>query len=323
MGSSRFAQAVVARRSHATENPFFTILTLGKTVELGYQKALPWGTCATLGSVFALSWKGIALKNLTVRKLSGLTAVSALAGLLAAAVTPAQATTFSGTFADYSAVFGSTINLDWTHTGPTTGTLATPGAVPVYFTFLNPTLASLANISALFTLSASTDQAATHGASQVIQNDIAGSFSFTSVNSFMVGGQSYAAGTLLLGGTFDDAVLSGPNGGSTGGVQDSRLSTPPGTVVFTSGILASQLAFNPTGDEGLGLSMSDVKPNLSALAGQSLNKFSSSSVGTFAADLSTGGGSKTPEPATWVMMLIGVGAIGFAVRRRVKVSALA
>ena len=63
--------------------------------------------------------------------------------------------------------------------------------------------------------------------------------------------------------------------------------------------------------------MTEVTPPTAVVGGR-LTDFRAVSQGQFAADLLTGGGGGTPEPATWAMMLVGFGAIGLAARRRAK-----
>jgi hypothetical protein len=223
---------------------------------------------------------------------------------------PAQAMTF----AEYGAA-SSAPNLDWTISSSlTSGSLSTTGvgaSADTFFSFLTPTLSSLANLPALFTLSATAPASdpAVAGLGQTAEQNLTGSFSFTYTGStpLVVGSHTYTTGANLLSGTFNGAEIIGPSNGSTGSVQDAILSG--GSVSFTSDIAK----FSPTGDKGLSLALTSVLPFFGANPGNALSSFSAVSNGSFESDLSGGGGG-IPEPATWAVMLLGFGAIGAAAR---------
>jgi hypothetical protein len=228
-----------------------------------------------------------------------------VAGLGAAA--PAQAVTF----ADYGST-SSSANLAWTHTTTDAGTLATTGtgaSAATVFSFLTPALASLNDLPALFTLSASSPDAATVVGSEIIQPDVSGTFSFIYTGPTT---SAIATGADLLSGTFTGAAILGPDGGSTGSVQDAIVSG--GTVTFTSDFAT----FSTTGDKALSLSLTSVVPGLDVgRDGGSLASFTGVSTGSFASDLSTGGtAGGVPEPGAWAMLLAGFGCIGLVARRQ-------
>ncbi|MHB8529924.1 MAG: PEPxxWA-CTERM sorting domain-containing protein [Caulobacteraceae bacterium] len=241
------------------------------------------------------------------------TAALGAVSLLALAA-PAQAVTF----ADYSAT-NSNANLQWTKTTKTTGSLSTTGVgdtASVYFSFLNPVLASLKNIAATFTLSASSNTAAfTDTSGDIVQPGLGGTFSFvySGLAPLTVGGHTYTTGTDLLSGDFSGAEIVGS--GSVGVAKDSILSG--GNVTFTTGIDASQLAFsNAAGsDKGFSLELTSATP-LFARSGKVMRTFSANSTGGFSALLTAGGGGGVPEPATWAMLIAGFAMVGYAVRRR-------
>lgn len=118
------------------------------------------------------------------------------------------------------------------------GVLATTkGAYPVQFSFQTGD-APAENLPAAFSLSARAEGAAyqiTAFGHAYDAQDFTGAFRFvyTGTAPLMLGGQSYGAGDVLLAGTFSDAVLYGPDAGSTGAMTDSRFAG--GAVDFTTG----------------------------------------------------------------------------------------
>ena len=243
-------------------------------------------------------------------------ALSAVLGLAAAA--PAHALTF----AEYSAVKDFP-NLQWVNQDVgaiLNGTLATTGAgvsANVSFTFLTAPLASLTNLPALFTLNATSASAAQHtgsGGRLLDQPNVGGGFTFTSQGSFVVGGRTYAPGTILLQATFDGSDILGPDNGSTSSVQDSVIGG--GNVSFSTDLDPALLSFDPLGDEGMSLELTSARPSFAAADSHTLTSFDGVSTGSFSADLLSGGGGGIPESATWALMLLGFGVVGLACRRR-------
>ena len=238
-------------------------------------------------------------------------------------VLPAQAMTF----ADYSAASSSIPNLGWTQSlSLTSGTLSTIGTgADTYFSFLAPPFAALVNLPAVFTLSASGP--ASNPVNPILlaggvaaEQNLTGAFNFTYTGStpLVVGANTYTTGATLLHGTFSGAQILGVNFGSTTSFQDAILSG--GSVTFTSDIVG----FSAVGDKGLSLELTSVLPFYGALPGQSLLTFTGVSTGSFASDLSSGGGGGgVPEPGVWAMMMVGLAGIGAAVRRRKRQVAIA
>lgn len=239
-------------------------------------------------------------------------ALGLAAGLAGAASAQAD------TFADYGAT-SSSANLAWTQTSTDAGTLATTGtgaSAETVFSFLTPTLSALSDLSALFTLTASSPVAAVQAGGLDIQPDVSGTFSFIYQGPTTT---SITKGANLLSGTFTGASISGPDGGSTASVQDAIVSG--GTVTYTSAFET----FATTGDKGLSLALTSVLPGLDVgRGGGALSSFAGVSTGSFASDLSAGGSAGgIPEPGVWAMMLVGLGGIGFVARRQRKTMALA
>lgn len=111
----------------------------------------------------------------------------------------------------------------------------------------------------------------------------------------------------LLTVTFSGATLAGAGG--SGALFGSQ---PSGTVTYTSDFLDFSGA--TVGDFSIGLS--GITPGFGA------SFWTSDSVGTFASD-GGGGGNEVPEPATWLMMIMGFGGVGAVMRRRRQALAFA
>jgi len=120
------------------------------------------------------------------------------------------------------------------------------------------------------------------------------------------GSITVTTGENLLDGSFLGGVFSGY--GSTGSFEDSILAG--GLVSYNSNAL---ITVSPIADQGLSLSLTSISPTVTVIAGK-LTPFLAVSQGQFAADVTP----TVPEPASWALMLIGGGAIGFAARRRKK-----
>ncbi len=232
------------------------------------------------------------------------------------ATSTAQALT---TFAEYGAVPTAVTNLSWANTGFSAGTLANvpgdsdgeAGVTDTVFSFLIGGLPT--NLAADFDLSAtSTSPTVVAFGVLLAQPGITGSFHFTYDGATTtIGGVKFTHGANLLSGDFTNAYIQGIVGGGVASAE-AEINTL-GPITFTSDFLT----FDPLGDEGISLAFNSVLAPLHVNGpGDTLANFKSSTTGNFSADgVGGGGGGGTPEPATWIMMLIGVGGMGAVLRR--------
>lgn len=258
--------------------------------------------------------------------LSKTAAAIALAIGVAATATPAAAVVT--TFAQYTAI-GSGANLRWQNSSGTsngtggslyttaTSTANSPGSRLVSFSFLQPQLAAVAtNVNAIFTLNASVpngNKADLFG-SFLLQDPLAGSFSFISTTAITINNKTYGAGSNLLTGTFTNAAIAGQRRGTSGSVGAST--SGGSTITYTSDFLD----FSETVSRDFSLALTSIASPLQAVPTsgtptRALRTFRALSTGSFSSDpapIITA----VPEPATWGLMVLGFGMVGFAARRR-------
>jgi PEP-CTERM motif len=242
-------------------------------------------------------------------------AVAAALGAAAALAAPAEAVTF----AQFEVAPNSTIpNFLWTQDGAGTGGTLTainqfgmPGA-PVQFSF--QTIPGMSNLPATLTFTGTViDTPATnYGGQFLTQYGLNGSFEFSYAGTtpLTYNGKTYGAGADLLSGSFTSANISGQINASAGNVDDA---TSSGDVL---GLTSDLLSFG-SGDRSYSFSLTSIDPTLSAGSGLSLSSFEAVGTGNFEAALSLGGGAGgVPEPSTWAMIIVGLGALGATLRRR-------
>jgi hypothetical protein len=129
--------------------------------------------------------------------------------------------------------------------------------------------------------------------------------------TFSIDAPECGVGGICLSGTFID-LLSGQLGGRS--VTISATEPPAGAVTFVSDII-------PPGDiltqRALALSMTNfdtpIVEDCSSPGGCTFATNSSNLSGTFSA---APGAPGTPEPSTWVMLMLGFAGLGFAASRR-------
>jgi hypothetical protein len=132
-----------------------------------------------------------------------------------------------------------------------------------------------------------------------------GSYSLTYTGSTITAGSvTVNPGNVLLRATYLGAVFTGY--GSTGNLVDSNLGG--GLVSYSSDLLT----FDPAADQGFSLGLTSIRSPSQVIGGQ-LTNFSAVSQGAFAASFSS---ESVPEPATWALILIGLGGLILGGRRQ-------
>ncbi len=202
-----------------------------------------------------------------------------------------------------------------------TATATTPGATPVKFLMAvapsSPFAAALAKPQdALFSLDAISTSAPVLDGNNFTQV-FSGTLSFTRTTPlYKLNAAGHAVGaalTNLLTINFTNAVFTGTANGSTIGFSantpDSTISFSSDFRTFTRSDWLTNFNFAIAGNSAsAAIARALVDPTLTNVTGtRSLNSFRVSTTGTFAA-------SAVPETATWMMMIMGFGAIGFARR---------
>ncbi len=196
------------------------------------------------------------------------------------------------------------------------GTLTNTAANAVDFNFTLPDAATQAigELDATFTLLATSTTKITN---PLEQSGIDGSFAFTYTGaSFVYKGKTINAGANLLSGTFTGAAIRSYTAG--GGLANSFLDDTGGTstLTMTSAVLPI------TGPiEVFSWDITGTNFPLSYVKGKLLSNFKGGAGGRFDDDTIAGGGGGVPEPASWALMLVGIGAIGFAMRRQARAAA--
>lgn len=179
---------------------------------------------------------------------------------------------------------------------------------PVTFSFLNTNLAPfISHASATLIFSATGYNSGYKTlATFADQELISGTYSFISTQAYKIGGTTYAANSNLLTVVFSGASVFGKLGSADSLFSDDTVGG--GTVTYTSDFLK----FGDTDDRDFAISLGAITPKLGGTT--SLNPFTATPTGSFASDpvpLST---ASLPEPASWAMMLAGLGTIGLHLR---------
>jgi hypothetical protein len=192
---------------------------------------------------------------------------------------------------------------------------STSSSTPTLFMFDLTPLQVFGDLQATFDFSATQDGPASTGVIGGVSYTVAtfdGSFDYYySGPTVTHGGLTLTPGELLLHGSFTDASFSARTGSSGGGLQDDSLD---GVVTYTSAVPSADLPLGSTG-QSFEIGFIDISPLVGIQNGY-LKHFTAVGDGQFSTDLSSGGGGGVPEPATWALMLVGVGGIGATVRRR-------
>ncbi len=229
------------------------------------------------------------------------------------------------TFAAFNPI-GTGANIYWKNNGTTasngtggsiytinSASATTPGTANVRFSFLQAALVPyVSDVTARFTLSATvTNSPAQLIAGFLIEPGISGSFSILSTAPITVGSLTYATGSNLLSGTFNQAAIFGQTGGSSGSFSSST--TGGATITYTSDFLN----FGATVDRDFSLGLTSIQSVLARSSGRALRAFKATSGGSFSSDPAPTINA-VPEPQVWGLMIIGFGMVGVQARRRVR-----
>jgi hypothetical protein len=254
--------------------------------------------------------------------------IGAVAASTLVAVAPANAVVTI--FAAFNSI-GNTRNIRWVGTGSNavfyttaTGNANTAGSKAVNFSFLQSALAPYAtNKTAIFTLNGTvTNKNATISGSDIMQSNISGTFSFILAagqgNTINIGPNiSFGAGTNLLSGTFTLATISGNRNGSSAGFS---ASSPVSTITYTSDVLD----FVNGSNYDFALSLTSINPLLNATnasnqttgtPNKALRSFRALVGGQFSSDPAPITPA-IPEPASWMLLIVGFGMVGVSARAR-------
>lgn len=183
------------------------------------------------------------------------------------------------------------------------GTNYVNGAATVDFRYQVPVDLSIRTVDALFSFNATASGAITTVGGISFQALTNGTISFTLPSPASVGSAPH---TNLLTMSFTDAVLVGQTGSQTLSIMGA---TPETGVNYSSDFLN----FGQGLSRDFSFSLSSATPALQVNGGgQSFRSFRANATGTFAQDPLPG----VPEPETWLMMIVGFGAVGLTVRQR-------
>lgn len=141
-----------------------------------------------------------------------------------------------------------------------------------------------------------------------------GTVTFTSTAGFALGSSFYAPGSNILSLSFSGGELSALVPGTSG----NALVSIPGDGF--SNVTSDFLSFPPIQLTDFSISIANVVPGFTfspgGLGGQANARFSN-----FVARGSGDFTAQVPEPATWLMLVVGFGLVGFARRRQVALAA--
>ncbi len=251
-----------------------------------------------------------------MKTLTTLASAAALAMTLAIAAAPAHAAIIAQFDPDTSASDFRWINSISGNTGTgghlfsiTGNSQTTVHAVDTHFSFLDGTLDNAAFIPAKFTLDAmaTSGHSATLSSGAWFQKGINGTFSFiytgADILNFNGTGITLAHNSNLLSGVFTNAIIHGSGG--SGGIN---LSAGIGSLTFTS-----DYDHHPEigGTQEFAMNLLAASPTFFASSAHALRTFRANGGGNFSAE-----SPAIPEPATWGLMIVGLGGVGAVMRKR-------
>jgi hypothetical protein len=250
-------------------------------------------------------------------------AMGAILGVAMLAAMPAKAAL---TFAAFQPI-GNGANFYWKNSGapgfPRSGgssasvyTIASdsstvPGSALISFSYLVPGLTSVSNVTALFTLVASTNVPAVDDGTDIYNDTISGNFTIKTTAPITIGSVTYGAGSNLLSAYFTNAEVDGATRGTAGSFDNGTEFDP--SMYFTSDFLN----FSAVDESDFALSLVSITNSLSTRsASTALRTFKAQAVGNFASDPLPVPTMTVPETASWAMFIVGFGLMGATLRRR-------
>jgi len=257
-----------------------------------------------------------------MKTLTTLASAAALALSLAAVSAPAHAAVIAQFTPDTNASDFKWINDGANNTGAgghffTVSDNASTVAqgVATHFSFLDPSLALLSSISAVFKVDATVSATpATNNSGLLTQSGLTGTFSFIyagpTIDNFNGSGITLFQNSNLLSGVFGNATIEG----SSGSGSANLAAVNGGTMTFTSDFLSPTRL--KAGTEEFAFNLLSTTPKFGKKTGAALQGFSSNGGGNFSADA-------VPEPATWGLMIVGFGGLGALARHNRRRAAVA
>ena len=205
-------------------------------------------------------------------------------------------------------------NFLWRRTNSTGGTFNTtstpgainPGATSILFSLVGSPVPL--SVTANFLLQGTTvaDPLGSNNPNFSQQID-SFTFNITAANAFCWGPSCFNAGDSLLSGSVQNSRITGTLGQTTALFSGVG---PGATVSFTSPLVS----FDPGSNLGFNFDLTGMDRVLAGAAQNSIGSFRSQISGTFSSDPEAT--FNVPEPGTWALMIIGMGLVGAARRRR-------
>jgi len=172
-------------------------------------------------------------------------------------------------------------------------------------------------LSALSSTQATTTTIAGFG-TLVTQPLLTGTFQFLSATAFKIGSYQVHVGDVFLSDSYTGAGIGALLNGSTATIQASSAAAGTTVSFNDSPFLNFHNPAHPIVESDATIAMDAIASHVGIVnAKSSLRSFISSGSTQFASDPAPTV-SIIPEPATWGMLVVGFGMVGFQTRRRVR-----